>query len=175
MPAVLTAQFLSGFGWLTVVCLAAGIVLLIIEMLLPGFGVPGIAGALMLVIGIASAAGSLREALLLSVIVLAVLAAAGVLFFKSAGSRLFWRSPIVLKNRAVKEEGYTTSADKEVLLGKKGKTVTVLRPAGIACFEGERIDVVTEAAFIDENTEVIVIAVHGSRVVVRATEGEQNY
>lgn len=173
MPAVMALQLLSGFGWLTVVCLAAGIVLLIIEMLLPGFGVPGIAGVLMLVVGIVTAAGSLWEALLLSVIVLTVLAVAAIVFFRSAGSKLFWRSPIVLKNRAVKEAGYTTSADKESLLGGKGKALTVLRPSGIAVIGGKRVDVVTEAEFIEAGAEVTVTAVQGGRVVVAAVQAQQ--
>lgn len=53
------------------------------------------------------------------------------------------------------------------LVGKRGVTVTPLRPAGTALFGDERIDVVTEATFIPQGTPVEVTAVEGKRVIVR--------
>jgi membrane-bound serine protease (ClpP class) len=53
-------------------------------------------------------------------------------------------------------------------LGKAGKVVNPLRPAGVVEFaDGERLDVVSEGAYIAGGDEVIVVKVEGRRIVVR--------
>jgi len=49
----------------------------------------------------------------------------------------------------------------------EGKALTILRPAGTVIINNERIDVVSEGGFIEQNTKVIVIKVEGARIVVR--------
>jgi membrane-bound serine protease (ClpP class) len=43
-----------------------------------------------------------------------------------------------------------------------------LRPSGTANINGQRVDVVTEGGLIERGTAVKVVAVEGSRIVVRA-------
>ncbi len=52
-------------------------------------------------------------------------------------------------------------------LGKNGLAATVLRPAGSALINGEKVDVVTEGEFIESGTPVEVVRIEGVRVVVR--------
>jgi membrane-bound serine protease (ClpP class) len=42
-----------------------------------------------------------------------------------------------------------------------------LRPAGKAIIEGHRMDVVSEGEFIEADSEIVVVAVEGGRVVIR--------
>ena len=49
----------------------------------------------------------------------------------------------------------------------EGLTVTPLRPAGTVVINEERLDVVSEGAFIDIHSPVKVVKIEGSRVVVR--------
>lgn len=60
------------------------------------------------------------------------------------------------------------------LVGKRGVTVTPLRPAGTALFGDQRIDVVTEATFIPQGASVEVVAVEGKRVIVRLVPSEES-
>jgi len=53
------------------------------------------------------------------------------------------------------------------LVGKRGKALSTLRPAGRAEIDGEPLDVVTDGDFIAEGEPVEVAAVHGNRVIVR--------
>lgn len=62
-------------------------------------------------------------------------------------------------------------AEKPELLGEAGVALTALRPAGMASLAGKRVDVVTEGGFVEKGTAVIVVAVEGLKVVVRATDG----
>ena len=50
-----------------------------------------------------------------------------------------------------------------------GSTYTDLRPSGKAVIGEDRVDVVTEGAFIEKDRPVKVVAVEGKRVVVRET------
>lgn len=56
------------------------------------------------------------------------------------------------------------------LVGERGKVLTELRPSGSALLAGHPVDVVSEGAFIPKGELVQVVAVQGSRVVVRRVE-----
>jgi len=57
--------------------------------------------------------------------------------------------------------------DKPGLLNGTGVALTQLRPSGVADINGQRVDVVTEGGLIERGVEVKVVAVEGSRIVVR--------
>ena len=59
--------------------------------------------------------------------------------------------------------------DKPELLNGTGEALTQLRPSGTARINGQRVDVVSESGLIERGTKVKVVAVEGSRIVVRAT------
>lgn len=58
------------------------------------------------------------------------------------------------------------------LLGKTGRSITPLRPSGMAKFGGRRLDVVAKSGYIDKDCWVEVILVDGNRVVVRQVPGD---
>jgi membrane-bound ClpP family serine protease len=62
-----------GYNWIPILFLIAGIVFIVIEMLQPGFGAPGIIGIVLLLLGIVLYARSLLEALIMIIILLAIL------------------------------------------------------------------------------------------------------
>jgi len=66
-------------------------------------------------------------------------------------------------------EEVATKPEKELkkLAGKRGVTVSRLRPVGIAEIEGKRYQVVSEGMVIDAGTEVEVIDVSSNRLLVR--------
>ena len=52
-------------------------------------------------------------------------------------------------------------------LGKQGRAASTLRPAGIAEFDRERVDVVADGVMIEAGENIEVIRVDGNRIVVR--------
>lgn len=60
------------------------------------------------------------------------------------------------------------AADRADLIGIVGTASSDLRPAGVARFGSERVDVVSEGEFIPAGTLVRVIRSEGNRVTVRA-------
>lgn len=159
--------YLAGFIWIPLVLILVGMILVIIEMFVPGFGAPGILGSVCLIAGILIKADSAIEGLLLTLVALTILGVVFVLVMRSATHGALSNTPLVLRTAATKDEGFSAAEDMQVFLNKEGETLTTLRPAGTAEFEGVRLDVVSEGDFIAKGVRVRVSEVEGRRIVVK--------
>jgi membrane-bound serine protease (ClpP class) len=61
--------------------------------------------------------------------------------------------------------------DYASLVGKEGKTVTLLRPSGEADFSGVRVEVTTNGSMVERGTLVRVVEVHANKVIVSVVDG----
>lgn len=160
---------------LGILLLVAGFILVGIEMILPGFSVPGVSGIICLIAGVFILADSVMEAALITIAVLALLGIlmAVILWLLSKGKL---RTPIILEEEQKKTEGYLSSSDLQYLLGKQGISVTDLRPAGVGKFTDINFDVISEGNYISRGTEIEIIKVEGSKLIVRQRNkgGENN-
>ncbi len=154
----------------SIVLFAAGMLLLLIEMFIPGFGVFGGLGLAALVLCIFFQARSVEEGLLLFLIIGAIVVLLGLITARSFKRGWLYRSSLVLKDTEDKEAGYVASDDYSRFKGKMGVSTTPLRPAGTALLDGEKADVVTEGEFIPSGTRIEVINVLGSRIIVKKSE-----
>jgi Membrane-bound serine protease (ClpP class) len=154
------------------ICFVAGIGLLTVEVFLPGFGLPGISGVILCAvsIGVTWANFGGMAALGITIVVLAVIAIAVSIALRSASNGRLAKSGIFLKDTESLEEGYSASEDLMVFLGREGVTTTVMRPTGIAEFDGVRLNVMTDGDFMAANTKVKIVSVEGSRIVVKSVE-----
>lgn len=151
---------------LGIILLVVGFVLAAVEMMVPGFGLPGISAAVCLVAGVFCVTDTLAEGAFVTLLVLALLAfmLAVILWLLSKGKL---KSPIILREEQQKDKGYISSADLNYLLGKKGVAVTDLRPTGTGDFDDIRFDVVSEGKFIDKGARLKIIRVSGAKLIVR--------
>ena len=62
--------------------------------------------------------------------------------------------------------------DFDHLLGHRGQATTQLIPSGKALFGSELVDVIADGEVISRGAQVVVVEVHGNRVVVRSA-GDQ--
>jgi membrane-bound serine protease (ClpP class) len=60
--------------------------------------------------------------------------------------------------------------DLEQLRGRYGRTLSVLRPAGVVDFDGRRVDSITEGMMVDAGEWVRCVDVRAGKVVVRPAE-----
>lgn len=154
-----------------ILCFLFGIGLLIVEVFMPGFGLPGISGIILEAVSIFlmyQSHGGLA-ALGMTIVILAVVAIAISIALRSASRGRLSKSSIILNDAETAAQGYTAATDMEVFLGKEGVTTTVLRPTGMAEFNGVKLNVVADGEYIPKNTQVRVDHVEGARVVVRKT------
>ena len=149
-------------------CLIAGLGLVIYEMFTPGFAVPGITGIALLLASVVLACDTFGQALAMTMLILIVLTVIFVVMLVLVSHGVLDHSFLVNNRRTSTEEGYISNEDMNFFVGREGVTATVLRPAGVADFDGVRLDVVTEGEFIEAGKAVIVSAVQGRRIIVRA-------
>lgn len=149
-----------------IVLLIAGFVLVGTEMVLPGFGAPGISGGICLVLGIVLTADTIEEGLTLTVIVIIILAVMLTVILSLFHSRKI-KSPIVLEEEMKAEHGYLSSSDLEYLVGKEGVASTDLRPAGKCNIDGVEFDVRSEGKFIKKDSKVRISKIHENTLIVQ--------
>ncbi len=152
-------------NWIPLLCVIAGLVFVIIEMNIPGFGVPGIIGVILLAVGVILCADTLLQALIMIIIILAILGVALTLILQSA-SRGGLSRRLVLSDPLEDDVRFSTG-DDPYSIGSEGTAITVLRPSGSADFTGIRLDVVSEGEFIPKNSTVIITKIEGNRIVVK--------
>lgn len=148
------------------VLLVIGVVLIGVEMVLPGFGVPGISGTISLVVGIILASKNLEQALVLLVIVLVILAimlTCVIVLFHSKKVK----SPIRLEEELGNKDGFLSADDLAYLIGKEGITTTDLRPTGKCDIDGVTFEVRSENAFIVKGKRIKVIRIQANALIVR--------
>jgi membrane-bound serine protease (ClpP class) len=163
-------------GWEQLLLLAIGLVFIALEVfVLPGFGVAGVIGVVALVAALSTslygAGASLRTiGLALSrVMISTAIAAVGFLVALRFINVLPGGKKLVLAS-ALAGDGRSLSG---LTRGNRGTALTPLRPAGIASFEGKRIDVVSQGEFVEAGQSVEIVRDDGNRVVVRAAASEQ--
>lgn len=153
------------------IMMIAGFALLVVEMYIPGFGLAGISGTALMVIGIVVMKPSPLQALILILISVILLSIAFSLAMHSISKGRLSRSKLVL-NEALNQKTNAEAEDLSYFIGKVGQTRTALRPAGIAEFDGVKLNVVSDGDFVNNQRYVRVERVEGNRIVVRESSSE---
>lgn len=158
-----------------------GLILLGVELfVLPGFGVAGLSGILLIFMGLLlsllqnirfdftfTGIGDFAQSFfvvvsgLIATIILALLL-----------GRKFHTSPLtralIFKDTQQASEGYDVDAFRGMdLLHKSGITVTPLRPSGKIEIDGERYDAVTAGEYIEKDIEIVVLRAKGTSLLVQ--------
>ena len=163
---------LAGIGELLL--LITGIALLLLEIFVfPGFGMAGFAGAALILISLFfSLVGSMpgpddfTSAMHVLGWAFIITVAAGYLLIRYLPkSNLFRRISMSMVENS--SEGFSSADTRDDLIGQVGVALSDLRPAGVAEFDGRRLDVVTDGGYIEKGQRVVVTEAHGMRVVVR--------
>lgn len=175
------SQYLHGTsGWLEVMLFLAGIVCVLAEIfVLPGFGVLGLGGGLLVIASLVLASQSFVvpmndyqiERMQWSLV--GVLGAvAGVAVLAVAVQRWLPATPglrgVLLAPPA--EASFDETEPMAELVGAAGVTTTRLAPAGRARIDGEVREVASAGPLIEPGTPVRVVEVRGGRVIVLPME-----
>ncbi len=168
-----------------------GIILIVVEIfVLPGFGVAGIAGIVLVITGLTLAMiGALDftpvnnpaepESELkiipgfsvlfraLTIVVVSVTLSFIVSLFFSSKILMSKTFRLALTAEQKSSEGYVGSqAELKSLIGKTGKTITVLRPSGTVEIEGKPYDAKSESGFIEQEQIIKVIKQEAAQLYV---------
>lgn len=171
-------------GWEEVLLIGIGLILLLVEVfVIPGFGIFGALGiaALLGGLGLSLIGTGATWAVVLyavgQVIAAVLLAAMLALALLRVMPRLPFGRTLILDTELPTAGGYASQPGSDSQwLGARGTAASTLRPAGVAHFDHERVDVVTEGEYIEADTPIEVVRVEGNRIVVRrlAPEGKMS-
>ncbi|MBK7378282.1 MAG: nodulation protein NfeD [Ignavibacteriales bacterium] len=161
---------------LDIILFIIGLILLAAEIfVIPGFGVAGIGGILLILISLflsLTPSGPFFnfESISLAFVQLAgALAAAFILILALAKflpkSRSF--SKLILDESEKSEKGFVSYPSEKNLIGAEGVALTTLRPAGTAEINGKRVDVMTDSEYVQQGSRIVVERVEGIKVVVK--------
>ena len=170
-------HYLVGLAsWTELVIFFLGIILLLLEIfVIPGFGVAGISGIALILVGIflslvkhplSTPNTQLVQAfytLSFSIIITFVMLIFSWKFLPQTG---LWKR-IILSFAETKKEGFQAAASQKSYLGKTGRSLTSLRPIGRATIEEKNLDVITEGEFIDKDKAIKVIKIEGNKIIVK--------
>jgi hypothetical protein len=177
------SQLNGQITWLAILLFLLGLVLIALEVfVLPGFGVAGITGVVLVLVSLGLAAsrhwpqGSDEWAAFgqrLGPFGLSILGAVVCAFLLARYlPSIPYANRLILRPQEEADEGPeapTDSLRSELagLLGAIGVAATPLRPAGKAQFGDDFVDVVAEGSYVVPGTRVQVIEIEGNRVVVK--------
>ena len=175
------SQYLDGNAhWLEIVLFVAGVLFIILEIfVIPGLGIFGIGGMLMVICSIVLATQTFiiprtAEEMARMPVSLGILVAAcsGFLVAAAVMRKVIPNTPYFKKMMLEPRVLDQMEADREAivdwseLMGKAGTTVTRLVPAGKARIAGKVVDVITDGRMVDKDEPIKVIEAIGNRVVV---------
>lgn len=148
-----------------IICVLAGVILLIVEAFMPGFGVPGISGIILLLAGVAMTwyEYGAMVGLGTTVAVLALVGVAISVSLKSASSGRLSKSDLILNDT---ETPPSENADMQLLVGKKGVVKNTLRPVGTAEFDCGKLHVTSDGEYVSEGQKVRIVRVEGTQIFV---------
>lgn len=161
-------------GWEEVILLLLGLIALAVEVfVIPGFGIAGILGIVMIgasfvlaMLGAIPTGGDVIQALAVVAASLVIVVAVAYAWLRHlpGSSRL---RGLFLHDALTGSEGYVSALARGELVGVEGVAVTDLRPSGTVAVGEERIDAVTEGDFIKAGSPVRILRAEGYRHVVR--------
>lgn len=152
-----------------------GLGLLLAEIfIIPGFGVAGISGIILIFASIFLSLLGSKPFIDMHDVSIAIIQLSGAMLFALLGIFLLAKylpkstafNKLVLAESEKADKGFVSYPSEKDLIGKTGVAFTTLRPGGTAEIEGKRVDVVADSEYINQGTKIKVLRVEGIKVVV---------
>ena len=164
--------------WLlwAIVLLVIGITLVLLEVLLPSGGLlsllalGAIVGSVVLGFRHSSTAGMILILFILVFVPVTIVLGFKVFPHTPIGKRLILADPFRRRQTASRNPSSSVTEEYKTLNGKNGRSVTPLRPSGIAEIDDKRYSVVSQGQLIPKGVDIVVIKVEGNNIIVDPAE-----
>lgn len=148
---------------LTIIFLIAGIILLGIELMVPGFGIFGILGVISILISWVMTILFFKFGIIIVLFEIVFISIGFYMLIKKMKKMQLFGKIILYDTNKNKKD----FANLEEFIGREGITKTALRPAGNAEFNGITVEVVSDSGYIDNNTKIKVIKILENKLYVK--------
>ena len=153
--------------WMMVGLIVVGLLLIAVDFYLPGFVLGSIGIVMMLIaVGLCYRDYGLSWACVLFLGEAAAGVGIGYAAIKFVPQTAAGQKMILSHEQTGQRSASEAATD---LVGKHGVAQSFLRPSGLALLDGKRLDVVAESGMIEKDSAIKVVAVEGTRIIVRKT------
>lgn len=161
------------WGMMVITLMLGGFLFLFLEIaIIPGFGITGIIGILLLGGGIVAAYMKLSSGMAVFATFAGVVGVIlMLLWFFLVFPKTRMGKNFVLSAESSAADGFVAVEDLQRYVGKEGVATTMLRPSGIARVDGERIDVITDGEFVEKGAKIKVVKAVAGRIIVVEVPG----
>ena len=166
-------QQLETMELIGIIVLIVGFVLIAVELVVPGFGLPGIGGIVCLVSGVFLITDSTEEGILVTIAVIVILCILTAVIMGLMHYRKF-KSPIILDADVHFENAQLQASDLDYLLHREGTASTDLRPVGKGNFDGIELDIVSDGVYIKKGSRIRINKISANRLMVSEAEKRNN-
>lgn len=164
------SSIFTEMSWISGSLLCLGLLFVIVEVFMPGFGFFGITGMCSLIAGIVvriCEGLSLEQSLILILIVLGALAVGGLFMIFSAQYGFLGRTGLFENQTTISKDYNKLDKEHKKLIGKSGKAVSNLNLGGQAKINGKIYEVQSISSFIPEGSHVKVVSIKDNTIMVR--------
>lgn len=160
----------ADYGFASMMVMIFGLVLCMIEVVMPGFGVFGILGSFFTIGGAISRivlGVTWVQILAMFILVVAVVAISVILVSVLARLGLLGKVAIVQDKTVVPVDYEKPSKEQLKLVGKTGFAHTVFKPSGKLVLNGVIYDAISDGEFIEQGEKIKVVEIKNNNIIVK--------
>lgn len=163
-------EIFTEMHWVPALLLIVGLVLMIVEIFVPGFGFFGISGTVSVVAGIIVRICfglNLTQSLTLILMIIGLMALIVMFMIWGAQYGILGKTGLFERRTTLDKDYNEPSRELKRLVGKSGKTISDLNLGGQAKIKGKIYDVVSISNFIEANKNIKVVKIKDNTIMVR--------
>lgn len=163
-------QIFTEMNWIPALLLIVGLVMMIIEIFISGFGFFGISGLISLTAGVVvriCQGLNLTQSLTLILLVIGFLVLVVMIMVYGSKYGILGRSGLFERRTTLSKDYNKVERELRKLVGRNGKTISKLDLAGQAKIRGKIYDVMSISSFIEPNTNIKVVEIKDNTIMVR--------
>ena len=163
-------QIFTEMHWVPALLLIVGIVMMIVEIFVSGFGFFGISGIISLVAGVIVRICfglNVSQSLTLILLVIGFLVLVVMLMVYGAQYGFLGKTGLFERRTTLSKDYNKVERELKRLVGRNGKTISKLDLGGKAKIRGKIYDVVSISSYIEPNTNIKVVEIKDNTIMVR--------
>ena len=163
-------ELFADYGFVSMMVMIFGLVMCMIEVIVPGFGVFGILGSFFTIGGAISRmilGTNWMQILAMFILVVAIIAVSVLLVTIFARIGLLGKVSIVQEKTVVPTDYEKPSKEQLKLVGKIGFAHTVFKPSGKLVLNGNIYDAISDGEFIEQGEKIKVVEIKNNNIIVK--------
>lgn len=163
-------QIFTEMHWVPALLLVVGLVMMVIEIFISGFGFFGIMGLISLIAGVVVRICfglNLSQSLTLILLVIGFLVLVVMFMVYGAKYGILGKTGLFERRSTLSQDYNKVERELRKLVGRNGKTISKLDLGGQAKIRGKIYDVVSISNYIEPNTNIKVVEIKDNTIMVR--------